>query len=114
MFRWIIQWILSAVALMIATRIIPGFYITGLNSALLAALAIGLVNATLGYFLKFVSFPLVILMFGAVILFINVAILVLASRFVDGFYVYGTTPAVWAAAALAVLSLIIRFTASEE
>lgn len=114
MFRWIVQWILSAVALMIVTRIVPGFYITGPQSALIAALVIGGLNATLGYFLKFVTFPLVILTFGIFILFINAAILILASKLVDGFYVYGFAPALWAAAVLAILGLIIRFVSSED
>ena len=114
MFRWIVQWILSAVALMIVTRIVPGFYITGPQSALIAALVIGMLNATLGYFLKFVTFPLVILTFGVFILFINAAILVLTSKLVDGFYVYGFRPALWAAAVLAILSLIMRFVTSED
>ena len=114
MFRMIVQWLLSAVALMIVTRVVPGFYITGLNAALIAAIVIGFLNATLGYFLKLITFPLVILTFGLFALFINAAIIVLASKFVDGFYVYGYTPAVWAAAVLTVLGLIIRFVMQPE
>ncbi len=114
MFRWIVQWILSAVALMITSRLVPGFYITSPHSALIGAIVIGLLNATLGYFLKFVTFPLVILSFGALILFINAAVLVLSSHLVDGFYVYGYTPALWAAAVLAILSLVIRFVTNED
>lgn len=112
--RWIAQWILSAVALMITTRLVPGFYITGPESALIGALVLGLLNAILGYFLNFVSFPLVILSFGAFILFVNAAVLVLAARLVDGFSVYGYTPAIWAGAVLATLSIIIRYVAKEE
>ncbi|MGA8041586.1 MAG: phage holin family protein [Terracidiphilus sp.] len=114
MFRMIVQWLLSAVALMIVTRVVPGFYITGLTAALIAAVVIGFLNATLGYFLKLITFPLVILTFGLFALFINAAMIVLASKFVDGFYVYGYTPAVWAAAVLTVLGLIIRFVMQPE
>lgn len=114
MFRMIVQWLLSAVALMIVTRVVPGFYITGLTAALIAAIVIGFLNATLGYFLKLITFPLVILTFGLFALFINAAMIVLASKFVDGFYVYGYTPAVWAAAVLTVLGLIIRFVMQPE
>ncbi len=114
MFRLIIQWILSAVALMITSRIVPGFYITGLGAALIAALVIGFLNATLGFLLKLITFPIAILTFGVFLLFINAGMILLASHMVDGFYVYGMAPAFWAAAVLAVLSMIIRFVMKDE
>lgn len=114
MFRLIIQWLLSAVALMITSRIVPGFYVTGLESAMIAALVIGLLNATLGFLLKLITFPFAILTFGVFLLFINAGMILLASHMVDGFYVYGIAPAFWAAAVLSVLSMIIRFVMKDE
>jgi len=54
--RLILHWILSAVALMIVARLVPGFYVRSFGAALIAALVIGLVNATLGLFLKVLTF----------------------------------------------------------
>lgn len=114
MFRLMVQWLLSAVALMITTRVVPGFYITTMTSALIAAIVIGFLSATLGYFLKLITFPLVVLTFGIFTIFINAAMIVVASRLVDGFYVYGYQPAVWAAAVLAILGIVIRFVMQPE
>jgi putative membrane protein len=108
MFRMLVHWVLSAVSLMLVSRIVPGFFITGLQSAMIAAVVIGFLNATLGFMLKVITFPLAILTFGVFLLFINAAMILLASRIVGGFYVYGWTPAFWGAAVLAVLSLIVR------
>ncbi len=108
MFRLMIQWILSAVALMIVSKIVPGFFLTNLQSAFLAALAIGFLNATLGFLLKLITFPLTILTFGIFLIVINAAMILMASTVVGGFTVYGWVPAFWGAAVLSVISLLIR------
>lgn len=108
MFRMLIHWVLTAVALMLISRVVPGFFVTGINAALIAALAIGFLNATLGFMLKAITFPLAILTFGLVLLVINAAMILLASQFVSGFYVYGWRPAVIGAAALSLIGLVIR------
>ena len=113
MFRLLIQWILSAVALMIVSKIVPGFYVTNLSSAFIAALVIGFLNAILGFPLKLITFPLTILTFGVFLLVINAAMILLASKVVGGFDVYGWGPAFWGAAVLAVISLLIRAFSSE-
>jgi putative membrane protein len=113
MFRLIIHWILTAIALLLVSRIVPGFFITGMQSALIAAVVIGLLNATLGAALKFITFPFVLLTFGVFLLVINAAMILLASRLVGGFYVYGWTPAFWGAAVLSLIGLVIRAFAKE-
>lgn len=108
MFRAIIHWVLSAIALMVVTQIVPGFYINDVQSALVAALVIGVLNATLGFIIKVITFPFAILTFGIFLLFINAAMILLAAKIVSGFVVYGWVPAFWGAAVLAVLGLLIR------
>ena len=114
MFRWLIHWILSAVAVMITSRVVPGFFVTGLDAALLAALVIGVLNATLGFMLKIITFPLAIATFGLFIFVINAAMIKLASEIVSGFFVYGWQPAMIGAVILSVLSLLIRFLMKEQ
>ena len=107
MFRAIIHWILSAIALVVATNFVPGFYVNDLQSALIAALVIGVLNATLGFALKVITFPFAILTFGIFLLVINAGMILLASKLVSGFVVYGWVPAFWAALVLALLGMII-------
>jgi putative membrane protein len=108
MFGLMIQWLLSAIALMLVSRVVPGFEVDGLGPALIASLVIGLLNATLGLFLKVLTFPLSILTFGVFLLVINGLMFLLASRFVPGFIVRGYAPAFWGAVVMALLSLLIR------
>ena len=55
--RHLLNWALSALAVWIVARLVPGFHVSGPLAALIAALVIGFVNATLGVFLKIVTFP---------------------------------------------------------
>ena len=57
--------------------------------ALIAALVIGLLNATLGLFLKIITIPLSILTLGIFLLVINGVMILLASAVVPGFHVNG-------------------------
>lgn len=104
----LLHWLLSAIALLIVSHIVPGFHVHGLVPALIAALVIGLLNATVGFFLKVVTFPLTILTLGIFLLVINGAMIMLASAVVPGFHVYGFGPAFWGAVILALLGVIIR------
>jgi putative membrane protein len=113
MFRMLIHWLLCAISLMVVSRLVPGFFVTGLQSAMIAAVVIGFLNATLGFMLKVITFPLAILTFGVFLIFINAAMILLASRMVGGFYVYGWTPAFWGALVLAALGMLIRFFSKE-
>ena len=104
----LLQWLLYAIALLVVSRIVPGFVVQGLWPALIAALVIGLLNATLGFFLKVVTFPLSILTLGIFLLVINGLMILMASNIVRGFHVRGFVPAFWGAVVLALLGMLIR------
>jgi putative membrane protein len=104
----LVQWVLYAVALLIVSRIVPGFTVVGLWPALIAALVIGLLNATVGFFLKIITFPLSVLTLGLFLLVINGLMIMLASGVVRGFHVRGFMPAFWGAVVLAILGMMIR------
>jgi putative membrane protein len=104
----LLQWLLSAVALLLVSRIVPGFIVRGLAPALIASLVIGLLNATVGLVLKIVTFPISIITFGIFLLVINGLMILLASGIVPGFHVRGFVPAFWGAVVLALLGVVIR------
>jgi putative membrane protein len=93
---------------MIVSRLVPGFHVDGLWPALIASLVIGLLNATVGLFLKIITFPLSILTLGIFLLVINGLMILLASSVVRGFTVRGFFPAFWGAIVLALLGMLIR------
>jgi putative membrane protein len=108
MTRLLVHWILSALCLLLVARFVPGFFVKGLGTALLAAVVIGLVNGTVGALLKIVTFPLTILTFGIFWLVINALMLKFASVIVPGFEVRGFWPAFWGGIILSLINMIIR------
>jgi putative membrane protein len=94
--------------LLLVARLVPGIIVTGLGTALIAAVVIGLVNGTFGFILKLLTFPLSVLTFGIFLLVINALMLKLAAAFVPGFQVRGFWPAFWGGVILSLLNLIVR------
>jgi putative membrane protein len=109
MVYWLVRWLISAILLLVVSRVVPGFEVDGLRSALVASLLIGLVNATLGFFLKIVTFPLSVITFGVFLLVINALMLMFVSGLVRGFVVRGFAPAFWGALLLALLGMLARW-----
>lgn len=107
--RMLLQWVLTALAIWIVSRLIPGFQVSGATSALIAALVIGFVNATLGLFLKIVTFPLTLLTFGLFWLVINALMIELASYIVPGFHVNGFAAAFWGAIVLSLVNMALKW-----
>ena len=108
MLKLLLHWILSAIALLIVSRLVPGFVVRGIGPALIAAVVIGLLNATIGLLLKIITFPLSILTLGIFLLVINGLMILVASGRVRGFNVYGMVPAFWGAVVLAILGVLFR------
>jgi putative membrane protein len=108
MLRLLLQWLLSAIALLITSSLVPGFHVSGLTAALIAAAVIGLLNATVGLILKILTFPISILTLGIFLLVINAIMILVASALVPGFQVYGLIPAFWGAVVLALLGMLFR------
>jgi len=99
---------LSALCLLVVARLVPGFVVRSFGAAMIAAVVIGLVNATLGLLLKILTFPLTVVTLGLFLLVINALMLKVAALFVPGFAVFGFLPALFGALILSVLHLIVR------
>ena len=107
--QMLLNWILSALAVWIVSRVVPGIYVSGPFAALIAALAIGFVNATLGLLLKIITFPLTLLTLGLFWLVINALMLKLASVLVPGFAVHGFWAAFFGAILLSLVNMMLRW-----
>ena len=104
--RLLVRWLINAMSLLIVAYVVPGFELHGFGAALIAAVIFGLVNATLGLFLKVITFPLTIVSFGLFLIVINAVLLKMAAAVTPGFIVH-----TWRAALLGaiVLSLVSTF-----
>ena len=107
--RLLLNWVLSALAVWIVSHVVPGISVSGPMAALIAALAIGFINATLGALLKILTFPLTLLTLGLFWFVINAAMLKLASAFVPGFEVRGFFAAFVGAIVLSVVSSLLHW-----
>lgn len=81
----------------------------GFTAALIAALVLGLVNATIGLLLKILTLPITILSLGIFLIVINAFMLLVTSHLVRGFVVQGFVPAFWGALLLSLLHLVMRW-----
>lgn len=109
MLRMLLHWVISALAVWITSRVVPGFEVSGAAAALIAAVVIGLVNATLGVILKVITFPLAILTLGLFWLIINALMLELASAFVRGFHLASFKAAFLGAIVLMLVNMLLKW-----
>src|SRR5271154_672008 len=109
MLRMLLHWVISALAVWITSRVVPGFYVDGVAAALIAAIVIGLVNATLGLFLKIITFPLTIFTVGLFWFVINAIMLELASAFVPGFHIRGFGSAFLGGIVLSIVNMLLKW-----
>jgi len=93
----------------IVAHVVPGISVTGPLAALIAALAIGLINATLGLLIKILTFPLTLLTLGLFWFVINALMLELAAALVPGFQVRGFEAAFLGAILLSVVSALLQW-----
>jgi len=107
--RLIINWLLSAIALLIVAYIVPGFYVQSFVAALIAAAVIGIINATLGLVLKVITFPLTVLTLGIFWIVINAVMIEIASAIVPGFNVHSFVAAFIGAILLSLINMIFRW-----
>lgn len=75
----LLELIVSAVTLMLASAIFKGFYVENIIYALLTALLISVLNATIKPFLIYITLPITLLTWGIFYPIVNVIILKLAS-----------------------------------
>jgi putative membrane protein len=107
--RMLLHWVLSALAVWIMSRVVPGIYVSGPVAALIAALVIGFINATIGLVLKILTFPLTLVTLGLFWLVINALMLELASALLaPGFQVRGFLAAFIGAIVLSLVNLVLK------
>jgi putative membrane protein len=106
--RWIIHWIVNAAILALVVNVVPGYHVSSVTSLLIATLVLGVVNATLGVFLKVITFPLTVLTFGIFWLVINALMIELVGNIVPGFYVLNFRAAFLGAIVLAIVNTLLK------
>lgn len=85
----ILKILLSAVAVLVIARFLPGVSIENYTSAIIVAVVLGILRVTVKPILIILTLPVTILTLGLILLVINALIIMLADNLIDGFYVSG-------------------------
>ena len=104
---FMIQWLVSAAAIVITAYLLPGVKVAGVFAALVTALVLGLINAILKPLLILLTLPLNILTLGLFTLVINALLIMLAAAIVPGFFVQGFWWALLFGLVLAIINALL-------
>lgn len=104
---WVIRWLINTIALLVTAAILPGVQVRNVFTALLAAAAMGVVNAFVRPIFLILTLPLNLLTLGLFTFVLNGLMLLLAALFVPGFTVSGLMSAIGGALILSLVSSLI-------
>ncbi len=105
----LIHWALSALAVMLTSKIIAGFKINGFFAALLAAAVIGLANIVVWPVLMFLTLPINILTLGLFTFVVNGAVLKICAALLPGFEIDGWLSAIFGAICLSLINMALHY-----
>ncbi|OYQ41502.1 MULTISPECIES: phage holin family protein [Flavobacterium] len=83
--KFIIKLVISAISVLLLSYLLPGVRVTDLQTALIVALVLSLLNMFVKPILLLVTLPITIFTLGIFLLFINTIILLICDVLVDGF-----------------------------
>ncbi len=107
MLGFILKFLLTAVLVYGLSRVLPGVALTGVGSAAILVIVLGLLNAVVKPVLKILSFPINVLTLGLFSLVINVIIIKLADYLMTSFSVNGFLNALLFSLGLAVVNTVV-------
>ncbi len=104
---------INVFALFVVEYLVPGFKLAGIETAIVAAIVIGIVNTLIKPILQLIALPISILTFGIAAFLINVGLLYLTSKVIPGFIIASFTTAIMASIVLSLVSWFLNKLARE-
>jgi len=104
--QFIVRVLVTALALLLAAYIIPGISVTMGAPLLVAALALGIVNAVVRPVLVLITLPLSILTLGLFIFVVNGFLFWFVAQYIDGFQVAGFWSALFGSIIVSIVSSV--------
>ncbi len=109
MISFIVTLFVTALSLLILSRLHIGLEVEDTGAALIAALVLGLLNATLRPILGFLAFPITVLTLGLFAIVLNAIVLYVAAALVKGFHIRNFLTAIISAILLGILNGLIMW-----
>lgn len=110
----IIRVLLTAIAVVLLAKLLPGVAVEGFASAIVVAIVIGLLNVFVKPILVILTLPITVVTLGLFLLVINAGIILLADNFIDGFTVTGFWVALLFSLLLSLLQSILFSVLKED
>jgi putative membrane protein len=102
-------WLITAISLLMTAAVVPGFHLQNAVAAAIAAVVIGLANATVRPILFLLTLPITILSLGLFSFVVNALTIWIASAISPGFRIEGFIPALIGSLVLSVISGVLSF-----
>ncbi len=109
MSAFLLRWVSTAVAIGVAAQVLPGMRVDSVWAAVVAALLLGLVNATLRPMLLLLTLPLTVVTLGLFALVVNGAMLALVASVVKGVHIAGFGSAVLGAVLISLVGSLLAW-----
>lgn len=104
----LLRWLLYSLVILFIAWLIPGISVSGIQSALIAILIIGLINAIIKPLLYLITLPINLLTLGLFSFVLNALLFMLAGYLTPGFNVEGFFSALLGSLILSALSVPIN------
>ena len=118
MTKFLLRWIINAIAIFLAIKFVPGIHLESLFSIIWLALIFGLANAFLRPLLKLLTCPLIILTLGLFTLLINAFLFWLTGQIGQAFGIAITFDGFWpiflGALVISIVSIVLSLILKDE
>ena len=105
--RLLVRWLVLALGVLIATRIVPGIHCSDVGSLVAVVVLLSLFNTILRPLLVLFTLPFIIVTMGLGLIVINAILFLFVGKLVDGFTVTGFWPAVGGSIVVSLTSFIV-------
>ena len=105
--NFLIHWLITAIALAVGARIVPGIHVSSLAALVVSGLVLGVVNAFVRPVLVVLTLPITILTLGLFYLIVNGAAFGIAAALVPGFTVASLGSAIGGALVVGLVSWLL-------
>jgi len=102
--KWFFKLLLTAIAVFVLEKILPGITVASYTDAIWVALVIGILNSFVRPLLVFLTLPATLITFGLFLFVINALMIQLAGYFLDSF----TVTSFWWALLFSILLSILQ------
>src|SRR5262245_35611078 len=109
MLIFILHWFVSGLAVLLTSKIIPGFRVSGFLAALVASMVIALANYFLWPILMILTLPLNIITLGLFTFVVNGAVLKICAALLPGFVIDSWLAAIFGSIVLSLMSMALHY-----